>query len=100
MHWIFQNILTRDECLGYENCRIFNVQRSFSYYWKMNRNIIINPEATGIDTISIKGYYATADPTRTQAIAILIDGRYGTVTGDVIVGTLITSYYISACGRR
>jgi len=96
----FPNTLARDECLGYENCRIFNVQRPFSHYRKMNRNIIINPEATGIDTISIKGYYATADPTRTQAIGILIDGRYGTVTGDVIVGTLITSYYISAYGRR
>jgi len=56
----FPVTLTRNEAVGYENCKILNLQRPWTYYRKMIRNIITDPASTGIDTISIKGYYATA----------------------------------------
>jgi len=97
----FSASTTRDEQLGYENVKVVNLQRPWTYYRKMNRNLITDPTSTIVDTISIKGYYATTDPTRTQAIGFWFDQIYGTITGDkIMLGTLITTYYISTYGRR
>ena len=78
----FSASTTRDEQLGYENVKVVNLQRPWTYYRKMNRNLI-------------------TDPTRTQAIGFWFDQIYGTITGDkIMLGTLITTYYISTYGRR
>jgi hypothetical protein len=78
--------------LQYENCRVMNCQRPWTYYRKMHRNVI--------GGMSNKGYLTTGSPVARQVIGVLFQEFSGVTTGTFTIGTVVWTYYVSAYGRR
>lgn len=86
---------TEAKLLEYENCKVKNLQRNWQYYRKMKRNI-----PTGsTDNIDVRGYLVSETPQPTQLIYVY--GQVPTHSGDdpVLIGTLVTTYYVTAKAR-
>lgn len=59
-----------NNCVSYENCTAFNLQRPWKYYRKMARNIPSNSSWTAQRNIGVSGYLPTDSPLDTQGTFI------------------------------
>lgn len=83
--------LTVNGTIQYENLRVKNANRPWSYYKRMVRNI---PPSLA----NYKGYIPTESPVATQAIQITIP-QFSTET-TILLGSVITTFYVVARNRR
>ena len=61
-----------DECLQYESCKVFNCQRTWTYYRKLQRNIPNQSTWASQVNISSRGYIPTLYATGTQGIQMFL----------------------------
>jgi hypothetical protein len=86
--------ITVDTTVGYENCKIVNMQRSWRYYRKTYRSIPVG--GGGTSSISTRGYISTSNPVSTQSIIL-----YGvnSMTVDRQIGQILVTLYVVGVAR-
>lgn len=77
--------------IEYENLKVFNLYRPFTYYKKFQRNVPV----VNATNVSIKGYQRTDNPQATQSIKVLANG----LTLQSEYGVTIITLYITARNR-
>jgi hypothetical protein len=82
--------------IGYENCKVVNMQRPWKYYRKMARNI--TPTQSGVSVLN-QGYMQTSQPQPTQCFGTIIQGLTGPTTETVDLALLMYTYYVTTIGR-
>jgi hypothetical protein len=87
--------LTVDVAVGYENCKIVNMQRPWKYYRKMYRNIAVG--GGGVSYLSARGYIPTSNPLSTQCI-VLFGVNSMTVAREL--GRLFVTLYVVGTARN
>lgn len=86
-----QPLTAINDAIQYENCKFKNMYRPWTLYHKMNRTLGTLPTVR-----DNKGYSDIDNPQPTQGI-----WWYGiNFPANVIVGTLLVTYYITAKGRK
>jgi len=95
---ILTNITNIDLILAYESCKVKSLQRPWTYYRKMVRNIPVNTSWTSQVNMSARGYIPTDSPTATQCIAIYCTSTSTLPAGTY--GTMVCTTYIAARARK
>ena len=88
-------VVTAANTLDYENCKVFNVQRPWKYYRKMQKNIAYTTTA---NSIPVKGYIPTDSARPTQSFQILFNSPTALTAGNY--GTFVLTYYVVARSRN
>lgn len=84
--------LTNADAVGYENLKVKNIFRPFTYYIKVPK--MTNPTSTSVAQL---GYFDTTTPFATGSIYLTCDSS---LTASSVYGQIMVTYYIKAINRR
>lgn len=79
-----------NEVIQFENLKVKQVTKMFTYYRRMIRNIPINTSLTTQIAVNSRGYLPTNSPTATQTVVVFFP-IFGDSSTAITFGTLITS---------
>jgi len=93
------SITSANGCLDYESCKVKNLQRPWSYYRKMQRNIPINTSLTQAQNINNRCYILCLYATPTQCIYLWWASPAWTDSPKNL-GNLVITYYLVCKARN
>lgn len=95
------NMLTADDMLEYENCKVFSSARQWKHYVKVPPYTTIkNPELNIIDGLKKDGFIPTDNTGYNGILGVGFQSPVTTTTSDTNIGTFVVTLYLTARGRK